>query len=124
MLDPHATSLRIVVINTVTHANIDAEDEHDLQAQAQLQRSRDLRIGLLQAGYNIIASIPCDMYLVERLTQLQPDLIIIDADSDARDVLEDLVMVSRDAPRPIILFTEEGNPSQLAAAMNAGFRPM
>lgn len=120
MLDPHATSLRIVVINTVTHANIDAEDEHDLQAQAQLQRSRDLRIGLLQAGYNIIASIPGDMYLVERLTQLQPDLIIIDADSDARDVLEDLVMVSRDAPRPIILFTEEGNPSQLAAAMNAG----
>lgn len=120
MLDPHATSLRIVVINTVTHANIDAEDEHDLQAQAQLQRSRDLRIGLLQAGYNIIASIPGDIYLVERLTQLQPDLIIIDADSDARDVLEDLVMVSRDAPRPIILFTEEGNPSQLAAAMNAG----
>ncbi len=120
MLDPHATSLRIVVINTVTHANIDAEDEHDLQAQAQLQRSRDLRIGLLQAGYNIIASIPGDIYLVERLTQLQPDLIIIDADSDARDVLEDLVMVSRDAPRPIVLFTEEGNPSQLAAAMNAG----
>ena len=120
MLDPHATSLRIVVINTVTPANIDAEDDHDLQAQAQLQRSRDLRIGLLQAGYNIIASIPGDMYLVERLTQLQPDLIIIDADSDARDVLEDLVMVSRDAPRPIVLFTEEGNPSQLAAAMNAG----
>ncbi|TXI90216.1 MAG: ANTAR domain-containing protein [Burkholderiaceae bacterium] len=120
MLDPHATSLRIVVINTVTQMIHNAEDEHDLQVQAQLQRSRDLRIGLLQAGYNIIASIPGDMYLVERLTQLQPDLIIIDADSDARDVLEDLVMVSRDAPRPIVLFTEEGNPSQLAAAMNAG----
>ncbi|MBC3882443.1 ANTAR domain-containing protein [Undibacterium sp. LX40W] len=88
--------------------------------QRQRARSRDLRIGLLQAGYNVVASIPGDIYLVERLTQLQPDLIIIDAESDARDVLEDLVMVSRDAPRPIVLFTEEGTPSQLEAAMSAG----
>lgn len=119
MLDPHATSLRIVVINTISHPH-DLEQDHDPHLEAQLQRSRDLRIGLLQAGYNVIASIPGDIYLIERLTQLQPDLIIIDAESDARDVLEDLVMVSRDAPRPIVLFTEEGNPSQLAAAMNAG----
>ncbi|WMW80326.1 ANTAR domain-containing protein [Undibacterium cyanobacteriorum] len=119
MLDPHATSLRIVVINTISHPH-DLEQDRDPHLEAQLQRSRDLRIGLLQAGYNVIASIPGDIYLIERLTQLQPDLIIIDAESDARDVLEDLVMVSRDAPRPIVLFTEEGNPSQLAAAMNAG----
>lgn len=119
MLDPHATSLRIVVINTISHPQ-DLEQDRDPHLEAQLQRSRDLRIGLLQAGYNVIASIPGDIYLIERLTQLQPDLIIIDAESDARDVLEDLVMVSRDAPRPIVLFTEEGNPSQLAAAMNAG----
>lgn len=119
MLDPHATSLRIVVINTADHSP-SSEVEHDPVLQRQLARSRDLRIGLLQAGYNVIASIPGDIYLVERLTQLQPDLIIIDAESDARDVLEDLVMVSRDAPRPIVLFTEEGTPSQLEAAMSAG----
>lgn len=127
LLDPHATSLRIVVINTVEET-VDGTVDHsspsgadaDPVMQRQRARSRDLRIGLLQAGYNVVASIPGDIYLVERLTQLQPDLIIIDAESDARDVLEDLVMVSRDAPRPIVLFTEEGTPSQLEAAMSAG----
>jgi response regulator NasT len=117
--DANAPNLRIVVINTVMTSSEQA-DHDDAASQLQLARSRDLRIGLLQAGYNIIASIPGDMYLVDRITQLQPDMIIIDAESDARDVLEELVLVSRDAPRPIVLFTEEGNPSQLEAAMAAG----
>lgn len=119
MPDANAPNLRIVVINTVMTSSEQA-DHDDAASQLQLARSRDLRIGLLQAGYNIIASIPGDMYLVDRITQLQPDMIIIDAESDARDVLEELVLVSRDAPRPIVLFTEEGNPSQLEAAMAAG----
>ena len=46
-------SLKIVVVNTV----VLHEDEQDPQVQAQLARSRALRIGLLQAGYNIIATI-------------------------------------------------------------------
>lgn len=119
MPQPHAPNLKIVVINTVMPVSEDTHDQ-DPAMQLQMARSRDLRIGLLQAGYNIIASIPGDMYLIDRLTQLQPDLIIIDAESDARDVLEELVIVSRDAPRPIVLFTEDGNPSQLEAAMAAG----
>jgi response regulator NasT len=49
-----------------------------------------LRIGLLEAGYNIIAVIPADMHLPDRVAQLQPDMIIIDAESDARDVLDAL----------------------------------
>jgi response regulator NasT len=112
----HTASLKIVVVNTVNLI----EDENTPAVQAQLARSRDLRIGLLQAGYNIIASVPGDIYLTERIIQLQPDLIIIDAESDARDVLEHMVVATCDAPRPIVLFTELGHPSQLEAAMNAG----
>jgi response regulator NasT len=51
---------------------------------AQAERAR-VRIGLLEAGYDIIASLPPDMYLPERIAQLQPDMIIVDAESDARD---------------------------------------
>lgn len=109
-------SLKIVVVNTV----VLHEDEQDLQVQAQLARSRALRIGLLQAGYNIIASIPGDFYMIDRIAQLQPDMIIIDAESDSRDVLEHMVLATRDAPRPIVLFTEDGNQSNMAAAMEAG----
>ena len=98
-----ARSLRIIVINTL----VPPEGEHDETAWAQAERARALRIGLLEAGYNIIAVFPADMHLPERVAQLQPDMIIIDAESDARDVLEHVVVATRGAPRPIVLFTED-----------------
>lgn len=38
----------------------------------------------------------------------------------ACDVLGHMVFATYDTPRPIVLFTEDGHPSQLAAAMEAG----
>jgi response regulator NasT len=108
-------SLRIVVVNPVA-----PEGELDEHALAQDERTRALRIGLLEAGYNIIASFPADLHLPERVAQLQPDMIIIDAESDARDVLEHVVMATRNARRPIVLFTEDKAQSSMEAAMAAG----
>lgn len=109
-------SLRIIVINTV----VPSEGQDDDAAWAQAERARALRIGLLEAGYNIIAVFPADMHLPERVAQLQPDMIIIDAESDARDVLEHVVIATRDARRPIVLFTEDSDKSSMEAAMDAG----
>lgn len=108
--------LRIVVVNTVWSL----EDADDASVRAHSERSRALRIGLLQAGYNIVAALPGDFYLQERIAQLQPDIIIIDAESDARDVLEQIVIATRDAPRPIALFTEDASESNMKVAMEAG----
>jgi response regulator NasT len=111
----NARSLRIIVINSIA-----PEDDSDELALAQAERARELRIGLLQAGYNIIAVFPADIHLPERVAQLQPDMIIIDAESDARDVLEHVVVATRDARRPIVLFTEDHDKSSMEAAMDAG----
>lgn len=108
--------LRIVVVNTIIHAG----DEDDAALLAQAERARALRIGLLEAGYDIIASLPPDMYLPERITQLQPDMIIVDAESDARDVLEHIVIATRDERRPIVMFTESDDTESMEAAMAAG----
>ena len=108
--------LRIVVVNTI----VDHAAHTDLALAAQAQRGNALRIGLLEAGYDIIASLPADLYLPERIAQLQPDLIIIDAESDARDVLEHIVIATRDERRPIVLFTEDGATASIDAAMAAG----
>jgi len=110
-------NLRIVVVNTIID-HVDDETDTDLQEQAE--RGKALRIGLLEAGYNIIASLPADLYLPERIAQLQPDMIIIDAESDARDVLEHIVIATRDERRPIVMFTEDDNTSTMEAAMEAG----
>ncbi|MYM69875.1 ANTAR domain-containing protein [Pseudoduganella sp. FT55W] len=107
-------NLRIVVVNTVIH------DEGDESLHAQAERARVLRIGLLEAGYDIIASLPPDMYLPERIAQLQPDMIIVDAESDARDVLEHVVIATRDERRPIVMFTEDQDPESMEAAVEAG----
>ncbi|MDC8758231.1 ANTAR domain-containing response regulator [Janthinobacterium fluminis] len=115
-LTPPARTLRIVVVNTI----INPEDAPDAALAAQARRGNLLRIGLLESGYDIVASLPADFYLPERIAQLQPDLIIIDAESDARDVLEHIVIATRDERRPIVLFTEDGDTSSIDAAMEAG----
>ena len=107
-------SLRIVVVNSGDPRTNDAA------LAAQAQRSAALRVGLLESGYDIVASLPPDIYLPERIAQLQPDLIIIDSESDARDVLEHIVIATRAARRPIVLFTEDDRAASMEAAVEAG----
>lgn len=109
-------SLRIVVIAP----DLEILDSDDGQALQQAERSRSLRIGLLENGFNLVASLPADVFLTERIHQLQPDMVIVDADSDARDALEHVVMATRDAPRPIVMFTNDGNTESARAAVAAG----
>lgn len=108
--------LRIVVVNPTIHDG--SEDDESLRAQTE--RARILRIGLLEAGFDIVASLPSDMYLPERIAQLHPDMIIVDAESDARDVLEHIVIATRDERRPIVMFTESDDTESMEAAVAAG----
>lgn len=109
-------ALRIVVV-APDLALTDPADEH---AVAQAERSRFLRIGLLENGFNLIASLPADVFLTERLSQLQPDMIIVDAESEARDALEHVVMATRDERRPIVMFTNDADTSHVKDAVAAG----
>ena len=109
------SSLRIVVVNPATTAG-----EQDATAAEQARRSAALRIGLLECGYDLVASLPADVFLAERVQQLQPDMIIVDSTSCARDILEHIVIATVDARRPIVLFTEDDAPSSMDAALEAG----
>ncbi len=109
-------SLRIVVVAP----DLDIADPDDEQAIGQADRSRSLRIGLLENGFNLIATLPADVFLTERLAQLQPDLIIVDAESDARDALEHVVMATRDERRPIVMFTNDDDTRHVRDAVAAG----
>ena len=109
-------ALRIVVVAP----DLDVADPGDTHALAQAERSRSLRIGLLESGFNLIATLPGDVFLTERLAQLQPDLVIVDAESEARDALEHVVMATRDARRPIVMFTNDSDTSHVRDAVAAG----
>jgi response regulator NasT len=114
MTSPH--SLRLVVIAP----DLLVDDPADNTALALAERSRQLRIGLLAGGFNLVATLPADTFLGERLAQLQPDMIIVDAESDARDSLEHVVMATRDARRPIVLFTNDDDTRHVKDAVAAG----
>ena len=109
-------ALRIVVV-APDLAIADPDDDH---AATQAERSRALRIGLLENNFNLIATLPADVFLSERLAQLQPDLIIVDAESEARDALEHVVMATRDARRPIVMFTNDDNTTHVKDAVAVG----
>jgi response regulator NasT len=98
-------ALRIVVVAP----DLDIQDPSDEHALSQAARSRALRIGL-----------PADVFLAERINQLQPDLIIVDAESEARDALEHVVFATRDERRPIVLFTEDRDTSHVQDAVAVG----
>jgi response regulator NasT len=95
-------------------------DPADAEANREAERSRTLRIGLLENGYDIVAVLPADVFLPDRLAQIQPDMIIVDAESQARDTLEHVVMATREARRPIVLFTDDADTSHVGDAIAAG----
>ena len=108
--------LRIVVVAP----DLVTPDSQDQAALQLAQRSRALRIGLLEGGFNLVATLPADVFLSERIEQLQPDLVIVDAESDARDALEHVVMSTRDTRRPIVLFTDDHDTSHVQDAVAVG----
>lgn len=109
-------ALRIVVV-APDLAVADPQDEHQV---SQAERSRSLRIGLLENGFNLIATLPADVFLADRIAQLQPDMIVVDAESEARDALEHVVMATRDERRPIVMFTNDDDTSHVRDAVAAG----
>jgi two-component system, response regulator / RNA-binding antiterminator len=110
-----SAALRIVIV-----APDLAPDVSDPEAGTEAERSRALRIGLLLAGYNIVAVLPADVFLPDRLTQIAPDMIIVDAESQSRDTLEHVVMATREERRPIVLFTNDDDTTHVGAAIAAG----
>jgi len=116
-MSPSGAALRIVIV--APESLVPGPDD-DADAQGQAERSRQLRIGLLEGGYNIVAVLPPDMFLPDRIAQIQPDLIIVDAESQARDTLEHVVMATRDERRPIVLFTDDNDTTHMRDAIAAG----
>jgi response regulator NasT len=110
-----AQNLRVVIVLPVP-LSVEPDDAE----VAEVERTRILRIALLEAGYNVVATLPGDRFLPERITQIQPDMIVVDAESQGRDILEHVVMATRDERRPIVMFTDDDDTSYLRKAIAAG----
>ena len=84
------------------------------------EETSPLRESLLEAGYDVVETANTAAALLDRVAALQPDVIIIDTDSPTRDTLEQLSFVTREQPRPIVLFTDDRESTTIQAALRAG----
>ena len=85
-----------------------------------IERAEVLQQALARAGYDVIAYVPSTFDLHRQVSALQPDIVIIDTDSPDRDTLENICVVSRDEPRPVVMFTHDGDGEKIRAATLAG----
>jgi response regulator NasT len=84
------------------------------------ERAEVLQQALIRAGYEVIAYVPSTLDLHRQVSALKPDIVIIDMDSPDRDTLENICVVSRDEPRPVVMFTHDGDSEKIRAATLAG----
>ncbi|MCG8294661.1 ANTAR domain-containing response regulator [Pseudomonas entomophila] len=79
-----------------------------------------LKAALSEAGFEVIEAGGLTIDLPGCVETVRPDVVLIDTESPGRDVLEQMVLVSRDHPRPIVLFTDEHDPGVMRQAIQAG----
>ncbi|MBL8438700.1 MAG: ANTAR domain-containing protein [Zoogloeaceae bacterium] len=84
------------------------------------ERAADISVGLLKAGYQVAAVLPNALDLMRHVETIRPDVILIDSDSPSRDTLEHLSVLSRDNPRPVLLFSREKDSGTIRRALQAG----
>lgn len=84
------------------------------------ERSRNLRGALTLADYHVVAELKESLALPDAVRGLKPHIVIINADSPDRDTLEHISVTTRDAPRPVVMFTQDGDSASIRAAVKAG----
>lgn len=91
-----------------------------LLVDESFERAAMLKRALQEAGCRIAAHVSSSADLPGLVKELDPDMIILDTDSPERDTLENLCVVSRDQPRPIVMFTHDDDSEKIRAAIRAG----
>lgn len=87
---------------------------------SDLERSRNLRGALTLAGYHVVAELKESLALPDAVQGLKPHIVIVAADSPDRDTLEHISLTTRHAPRPVVMFTQDGDSESIRAAVKAG----
>ena len=79
-----------------------------------------LEQALADGGHAVVARVATSEDLFARVAEVQPDVIIIDLDSPDRDTLEHMRGISRDQPRPVVMFAEDDDSGTIRKAIQAG----
>lgn len=85
-----------------------------------MERTDPLKQALTESGYEVIAHLSDTANLNDAVGRLQPDMVIIDTESPSRDTLEHICVMSQSTPRPVVMFTHDGDSEMIRTATRAG----
>lgn len=79
-----------------------------------------IEAGLSDAGFTSVTVLSNTTRLIDHIYNLDPDVVLIDLENPSRDVLEQMFQVSRVVRRPIAMFVDKSDKSEIEAAIEAG----
>lgn len=85
-----------------------------------LDRAKQVELGLADNAVVHLANQAHGRGLLEIISNVQPDVIIMDCNSPDRDTIESLRQVAKTNPKPIVMFVEEDSSSLMQEAIEAG----
>ena len=84
------------------------------------ERGQLLLEGLADAGLESVTLIEDGTNLLAKIQSLNPDVILIDLENPRRDTVEQMLRVSEQVKRPVVMFADESEPELIRKAIKAG----
>ncbi len=84
------------------------------------ERGRILVDGLRESGIADVALIQDSIDVFSRITDFDPDVILIDLENPRRDTVEQMLRVSEQVQRPVVMFADESEPDLTRRVVQSG----
>lgn len=91
-----------------------------LVVEPDASKAQEITDALQAHGWSNVTVIAANAQLAPILTQLDPDLILIDLANPDRDTLEHLSLTSQAKTRPVAMFVDHTDQAMTRAAIDAG----
>ncbi|GAA6189083.1 ANTAR domain-containing protein [Litorivita sp. NS0012-18] len=88
--------------------------------EADAGRAAEILQGLAEGGWTDVVVLSETRALARRLTEIDPDLVLIDLANPSRDLLENLSAASGASTRPVAMFVDRSDDGMTSAAIKAG----
>lgn len=83
-------------------------------------RAAIIEEGLRDAGHQTVAILDSVKEAARRIVEIAPDVVVIDLENPGRDQLEHFFSLSRALKKPIAMFVDRSDTSEIEAAVEAG----
>ncbi|MEN9490359.1 MAG: hypothetical protein RJA63_808 [Pseudomonadota bacterium] len=84
------------------------------------ERALEICEALTRAGHMVAAVLPDALDLHRKVEQIRPDVILVNTESPSRDTLENLAVLDRSLPHPVLMFAEDDADDLIRQAMRCG----